>query len=214
MKKILVLFLAIVITGTGIGFGAVLNSDTGDPVNALNSGHDYKNNDNTGQNDENNADLDQSDISSNEIDTNEIDDSNKNSHENDHNWYDGFWNNKDHNCWKDKDCDGHWNYHKDSKDKCCDNDEEGCSNDVDIDNEINNYVTVSATGGNAQSNVETGSTPCSRINGIASEIAAYNYNEQEYEDHVPLEKTGLPVVPALLSTLLIGSALLYKKLRN
>ncbi len=31
---------------------------------------------------------------------------------------------------------------------------------------------------------------------------------------IPLQKTGLPVAPALLSALLIGSGLLYEKLRK
>ena len=31
---------------------------------------------------------------------------------------------------------------------------------------------------------------------------------------IPMQKTGVPIAPALLSTLLIGSGLLYGRLRN
>ncbi len=52
-------------------------------------------------------------------------------------------------------------------------------------------------------------------------VSSYNLNLDPNTNHhkdpgktLPLQKTGLPVVPALLSTLLVGSGLLYKKIRN
>ena len=52
-------------------------------------------------------------------------------------------------------------------------------------------------------------------------ISSYNVNldpntdpQKDPEKTLPLQKTGLPVVPALLSTLLVSSGLLYEKLRN
>jgi len=35
-----------------------------------------------------------------------------------------------------------------------------------------------------------------------------------HQKTIPMQKTGVPIVPALLSTLLIGSGLLYGRLRN
>ena len=52
-------------------------------------------------------------------------------------------------------------------------------------------------------------------------VSSYNVNLDPNSNHakdpgktLPLQKTGLPVVPALLSTLLVGSGLLYTRLRN
>ena len=52
-------------------------------------------------------------------------------------------------------------------------------------------------------------------------ISSYNLNLDPNTNHqkdpgktLPLQKTGLPVSPALLSTLLVGSGLLYKKIRD
>lgn len=39
-------------------------------------------------------------------------------------------------------------------------------------------------------------------------------NQKDPRKTLPLQKTGLPVVPALLSTLLVSSGLLYGKLRK
>ena len=52
-------------------------------------------------------------------------------------------------------------------------------------------------------------------------IDSYNLNVDPNTNHqkdpgktLPLQKTGLPVVPALLSAILVGSGLLYEKLRK
>jgi hypothetical protein len=234
MKKILVLFLAIVIiAGASIGFGATLDSNAIDPGNIANIGQNYGDNTNTNQNDEISDEIDQS--RSDTADTGPVETNYQNEgNDQNENWYDGFWDNKNNGYsgfWKDEDCDGLGSCNKDEfcdddDDKCCDDDDEcdddddECDDDdddgdnkIDIKNEINNHVTVTANGGDSKSNVEMGLASGSKTNQITGEIKEFNY-KNESDDNVPLQETGLPIVPALLSVLFIGSSLLYKKLRK
>lgn len=61
------------------------------------------------------------------------------------------------------------------------------------------------------------------ISGINVSSANLNSQFQEVNDPndpsarpntIPMQKTGVPIIPALLSTLMIGSGLLYERLRN
>lgn len=221
MKKILVLFLAIVVVAcAGIGFGADSISNTNDPGSIFNIGQDYGSSNDTSQNAESSNPIDQNrsgtvDTGQRETNANEINQDENDGNNHDGNWYDGFWNNNNYNngFWGDKD-----NSHKDDG-----------NNKVEVNNEINNIVIVSATGGNAEAtggdtevtngntepNLETKFASGNKISGITSEIQEFNYkNVQVTNNQIPMQKTGLPIVPALLSTLMIGSSLLYKKLRK
>ena len=53
-------------------------------------------------------------------------------------------------------------------------------------------------------------------NGNLQEQAAISHHaiHQAGQKTIPMQKTGVPIAPALLSTLLIGSGLLYGRLRN
>jgi len=65
------------------------------------------------------------------------------------------------------------------------------------------------------------------VNGITADSSNINLQEQAAiskekaaapqgaaAKKIPLQKTGVPITPALLSTLMIGSGLLYGRLRN
>jgi hypothetical protein len=228
MKKVLVLFLTIaVVAGTSIGFGATLNSNTNDPGNTINTATNDGNNIDNSQNDESNDNINQNrddtDNGQRENNGNDFEqDYGNNYHGNDRdNWYDGFWNKKDRDkgfdrC-HDKDYDTLWNCH--DKDECCDDDDYECDDDdgdynanyinnqIAINNDINN-VNV-----NTASNAGTELASSSKASQIYSEIQEYNYKNRSINE-LPMQKTGLPVVPAILSTLLVGSGLLYRKLRK
>ncbi|MEL7668998.1 hypothetical protein [Methanobacterium sp.] len=226
MKKVLVLFLTIaVVAGTSIGFGATLNSNTNDSGNTINTaandGSNIDNSQNDGNSDNINQNRDDTDNSQGKNDGNNFDqDYGNNYHGNDKdNWYNGFWNKKDKGFDKcrDKDYDTLWNCH--DTDECCDDDYYGCdggdecynanyiNNQIAVNNDINN-VNV-----NTASNAGTELASSSKASQIYSEIQEYSYKNRSVNE-LPMQKTGLPVVPALLSTLLVGSGLLYRKLRK
>ena len=80
-------------------------------------------------------------------------------------------------------------------------------------------IIISGMGFSMAADNET--TDANHTNGIT--VSSLNANLQEQvadpgdpgdPNKIPLQKTGLPVAPALLSTLLIGSGLLYGRLRN
>jgi len=206
MKKILILFLAIIIVGAGLGFGAVLNPNSSDPGNI---------NNNSGQNDtnpimntaQNGTSIGQSDP---------INDPNGNGVSNqDPNWYDnGFWNNKNGN-------DGFLKGgNKDNDKNSPDKDNNGHA--IIVQNTVNNYVNSEATGGDAEatggsseSNVGTKLGSCNKCEKIANEIEEASIeNRTFFKEKLPMQKTGMPIIPAILSALLISSGLLYRKLRN
>ena len=73
---------------------------------------------------------------------------------------------------------------------------------------------------NVSLGLSAAATPDSNDAGDIS-ISSYNINLDPNTDPqkdpgktLPLKKTGLPVLPALLSTLFVSSGLLYGKLRN
>lgn len=227
MKKILVLILAIVVVASaGLGFGATSISNTNDPINIGNIDQNLGNNDdNVDQIESNTDNISQEETNTNEIDQNDNnnaqnDEDNVQNDENGNNWYkDGFWKDTgngeklwgDNNryCDDDNKCDD--NDKCNDKNKCDDKDK--CNDNKDNSKiEIHNSVTVTANGGNAQSNAEIQSISGSKAGGISSEIEEFNFKNQS--NKVPMQETGLPVVPALLSTLFIGSGLLYRRLRR
>lgn len=192
MKKILILFLAIVIIGTGLGFGATSNSNTTDPGNITSIGpNTVENNANSGQND--------------------VNDRNDRNNGQESNWYNGFWDDKDmdNGFWKDKK-----DFDKDNNDQ--------------FEIEVNNYITTIATGGNAESaggdaeattgdaesNVEVKFASGQKCAQIKEEIEGSIGENVFISGEIPMQKTGVPIVPVLLSALLIGSGLLCRKLRN
>ena len=193
MKKILILFLAIIVVGAGLGFGAALNSNSSEPGN---------NNNSIGQNDPNpivnTAQNNVSDIGQSDP----INDPNGNDlNGQDQNWFDnGFWNKNDGN--------GHG---KNNNDQI-----------IVVEPKVNNYInteaaggSAEATGGSSESNVETKLGSCNKCEKIASEIEEASVeNGTFFKEKVPMQKTGLPIVPAILSALLISSGLMYRKLRN
>ncbi len=206
MKKILVLFLAIIVVCAGIGFAASSTLNTGDPGSDINyiSQNDGIPSTNTAQND------------GNDVDNSGQDDGNQggtdlNNGQDD--WYDGFWDDKNNGN------DGFWKGdNKDHKDK--DKDKKDDEDNDKFKIEINNYISAAATGGNAESsggnsesNVESKSASSNMPQQIAAEIEETNGGTVFIEE-IPMQKTGLPVAPALLSTLLISSGLLYRKLRK
>ncbi len=231
MKKFLVVFLAIVIIGAGIGFGAtstLYTNELGDTNDNLGQNNGIPSI-NTAQNDGNSIDsIDQA--NGNSLDS--VDQANGNSYQDGNdlsndvqdNWYDGFWNSEGNN-------NGFWtsgdNYDKkDDKDRDKDRDHKKDKDKKDKDNNdkvsvtVNNYVTSTTTGGNAQttggnseSNVETKTASSNVPQQIASEISESN-GGNIFVNAVPMQKTGLPIIPALMSTLLICSGLLYRKLRK
>lgn len=207
MKKILVLFLAIVVIGAGLGFGATSTSNPSDPGNITNFGlNDGNSSNNFEQNGGNTGNFG-------------VNDGNSDLEEQDQdNWYDGFWNdesNRHNGFWKggDKGDGKFWKkgiiHDKDNGDQI-----------IVVETEVNNYITTEATGGdaeaaggNSESNVEMKFASGKKCEKIAEEIQEVA-GESVFIEQIPMQKTGLPTVPVLLSTLLICSGLLYKKLRK